>query len=147
MVENPYVPPSPVDDDSALLRETLRKNDPDLPRRRWVLLLLTTAAAIGFVTFTVVLLRAGHVDRQGGMCFLLNIPGVWLAPVMIARRRRKTFRWSLFAMLGQGTVTVLMLVLGIGEPVIVLAINGGIMLGFGGLAVLDHLTAQKSAKN
>ncbi|TWU48156.1 hypothetical protein [Rubripirellula reticaptiva] len=147
MVANPYVPPSPIDEDSTLLRDVLRKTETDDPRRRWVLLLLTTVAAIGFVTFTVVLLRAGNVDRQGGMCFLLNVPGVWMAPVMIALRRQKTFRWSLLAMFGQGAVTGLMLILGIGEPAIVIAINGGIMLVFGGLAVADGMTTRKSGKN
>ncbi len=146
MSNNPYVSPQPVDDDASVIRDIAESTAPERMVFRWALFVVATAVAIGFVVFTVVLLQSTAGDRKAGLCFCLNVPCAVLAPLMIALQSPKTYRWTLAATVGQAAVTLLMIILGIGDIEIVLAINGGILAAFGAVLTFDWWSSRRLSR-
>lgn len=115
---NPYSPPR---------SESASRGPAGRPRSP-VLFIFATLGTIGFIVFTIVLLRSTSADRKAGMLFLINIPVLLGMTIALTQSLRSGMRLGLAAVAMQSVISIAMLVIGIGDLFLVLAINGGIIL-------------------
>ena len=89
---------------------------------------LVTGAAVAYLGFTVLLLTSSHPDDQrSGYWFLFNLP-VWLTWVVTRWMIREEGFWiGALTIVIQSLICAAMLLAGIGQPSIVLIINGFIL--------------------
>ncbi len=126
---NPYQAP-PATNDDPLPRPT--------PRGSWRMsLVLAIVGAIAFHGFTLMLLTSGSgIDFNAGVVFLLNSPPFVLWIVLLVRKNHHAAKVGLTIVPVQLAITVIMLLLGIGDVSIVCMINGGIMAAMGVLVAI-----------
>lgn len=118
-------------------------------RRHGWLIGFYALGAVLYLTLTVFLLRHAGIDRQGGILFSFNSPVVLAAVLLLFFSATWGWRCAVLAAFGQMLITIYMITHGMGNPEIVLMINGvitGIILVLALLAgVLAYL--QSSPKN
>ena len=79
--------------------------------------------------FTLFLLNSGGMDRKAGFMFLMNVPVFVVWSLLEWRGNRMSSLFGCVTVGVQVLITTMMLLTGIGDAGIVVAINGGITLG------------------
>lgn len=121
---NPYAPPAGND----------RIRDEVLGRMRRIAFVLCIGLG-GYAVFVGMLLVSVRGDREAGIMMAGHLTLLLAGTVFVVMRRYAVWTVPAAGVLGQIFVTILMLLVGIGDPWRVIVINGGITLGFALVAV------------
>ena len=136
--ENPYSPPT-----------TTSKPVPHQSTKKSILLptSLVVLLTIAYLTFTIVCLSSGGVDRQAGKMLIFNAPLLlgWIGLLLRSSPYSTTLGYAVPTV--QALIMLSMLFRKIGEPSVVLTINGMILVGQGLIALTCHWIDRRTIRH
>ena len=122
-MSNPYQPPEPVNtaDEGREFTAQLQGATRSISTLSITVVVL---GAVAYFAFTAVLLMSNGQDFKGGLLFLLNAPVFCVWGVMLYRNLPKHIHAGFAAAVVQVGIILLMFLMGIGNFVPVILING-----------------------
>ncbi|MCA9151932.1 MAG: hypothetical protein KDA92_21665 [Planctomycetales bacterium] len=108
---------------------------------------VSSFGTLAYVGFSILLLHSsGSDDRNAGLLFLVNIPVLIGLSTAALRSTQMATRLGWLATFVQGTITVLMLVAQIGDPLPVVSINALIILPCLAVTIAAREVARANAR-